>query len=140
MVALQSAAQYLIPGDRRQHRGAAATMSNPFSSLRIRGRLIAGFAALSMILALVVGITLWKVGDLGSTVARMSDVRVPTATASTELAGQVYVTLAALRGWMLTGDQNFKTERQGAWKAIEENKRSFDTLSKHWTSEDNKQD
>src|SRR5437763_14450967 len=60
-------------------------------------------------------------------------------TASDLVAG-VYASLASLRGWLITGNEAFKTERAGLWKAIEEHGSQMDRISGHWTVEQNKLD
>jgi methyl-accepting chemotaxis protein len=57
--------------------------------LRIRGRLIAGFAAVCTIIALSVGYTVIADGGVAATVDRMASLRTPVALASTELVGNL---------------------------------------------------
>lgn len=65
-------------------------MTNSFAkftnfNLNIRGRLIAGFAVLTLLLVAAVGTTLWKVASVETEVVRIVELRVPTAFASAGL-------------------------------------------------------
>ncbi len=102
-------------------------------NLNIRGRLIAGFAILTLVLAIAVGTTLWKVNSVESEVNRIVDLRVPTAFSSAELNNDINASLAALRGWMLTGNPVFKAERTLVWADIDRVQDNMDRLSANWT-------
>ena len=58
------------------------------SQLGIRGRLVAGFAAVCGIIAAAVGYTVFAVGGISTTVDRMVNLRTPVALESTEMVGQ----------------------------------------------------
>jgi methyl-accepting chemotaxis protein len=108
--------------------------------LNIRGRLILGFSVLCILLAGVVATTLLKVHTVNEATDRTVNLRVPTAMTANDLVSGVYASLASLRGWLITGNDAFKTERAGLWKAIQENGREMDRLSTHWTVEQNRAD
>jgi methyl-accepting chemotaxis protein len=111
-----------------------------FLHLNIRGRLILGFSALCILLAGVVATTIVKVRTVNDATDRTVNLRVPTAMAASDLVSGVYASLASLRAWLITGNDAFKTERAGLWKAIQENGREMDRLSTHWTVEQNRAD
>ena len=102
--------------------------------------MIFGFSALCALLAVVVGITIIKVGTVKDSTERTVNLRVPTAMTASDLVAGVYASLASLRGWLITGNEAFKTERAGLWKAIEEHGSQMDRISGHWTVEQNKLD
>ncbi len=106
-------------------------------SLGVRGRLIAGFAAIALILVLSIGTTIVKVGGIGENVQRINDLRVPTAFASGSMVRNIYASLAALRGWMLTGNAAFKAERAAVWQEIEATEARMDGLAESWTNPKN---
>ncbi|GIK98439.1 MAG: methyl-accepting chemotaxis protein [Alphaproteobacteria bacterium] len=108
--------------------------------LRIRGRLVIGFALLCLVLATAVGTTIWKVDGNRAVTDRMIAVRVPTALSSADMVGKIYGSLAALRGWMLTGDADFKAERAAIWTDIDAQRAAFDQLSETWTDAQNRAD
>ena len=88
--------------------------------LNIGGRLAIGFSAIAAILVIAVSITLWKITNIDKTAARVVDLRIPTAAASSEMVKHIYASLASLRGYMLTGSDNFKKQRAEVWADIDE--------------------
>jgi methyl-accepting chemotaxis protein len=112
-------------------------MKSLIANLRIRSRLILGFGIVCLILAASIGFTILKVGEGNAVTQRTINVRVPTALAGDKVVGQIYGSLAALRGWMLTGNEAFKTERAAIWQSIEASVTEIDDLSKNWTDSKN---
>ncbi len=106
-------------------------------NLNIRGRLIAGFAAVTLVLAVAVATTLWKVSSVEGEVERIVELRVPTAFASAAMINDINASLAALRGWMLTGNPTFKAERAAVWADIALVRDNMDRLSASWTNQAN---
>ncbi len=109
-------------------------------NLNIRGRLILGFSMLCMLLAGVVGTTIVKVSAVSEATERTVNLRVPTAMTASDLVAGVYATLASLRGWLVTGNETFKTERAVSWKNLQKRGSEMDRLSADWTVEQNKVD
>src|SRR5213080_2622461 len=95
-------------------------------NLRISGRLIAGFTALWAVLAVAVGYTIFVIGGVSETVNRMANLRAPVAIESTQLVGNLYSTLATLRGYLLTGNPRAKLDRAGMWKEMDATVAEFD--------------
>jgi methyl-accepting chemotaxis protein len=116
-----------------------ASMKSIIANLRIRSRLILGFGIICLILAASIGITILKVGEGNSVTQRTIDVRVPTAVAGDKVVGRIYGSLAALRGWMLTGNEAFKAERAALWQSIDASVGEIDDLSKNWTDPKNQE-
>jgi methyl-accepting chemotaxis protein len=108
--------------------------------LGIRGRLILGFSALCVLLAIVVGTTIIKVRTVSESTDRTVNLRVPTAMTANDMVAGVYASLAALRGWLITGNQAFKAERSVLWTNIQKRGFEMDRLSAEWTVEQNKVD
>jgi methyl-accepting chemotaxis protein len=111
-----------------------------FLQLNIRGRLILGFSVLCLLLAGVIGTTINKVHTVSEATDRTVNLRVPTAMTASNFVAGVYASLASLRGWLITGNDAFKTERAALWKDIQTRGSEMDRLSSHWTAEKNKQD
>ncbi|HWX63950.1 methyl-accepting chemotaxis protein [Bradyrhizobium sp.] len=109
-------------------------------NLNIRGRLIVGFGSLCILLASVVTVTMVKVQAVNDSTARNVNLRVPTAMNASDLVSEVYATLASLRGWLISGNDVFKTERVGLWQEIQKRGAEMDRLSTQWTNPQNKQD
>src|SRR5258708_18708457 len=108
--------------------------------LNIRGRLIAGFSVLCVLLAGVVGTTIIKVRVVNESTDRTVNLRVPTAMSASDLVSGVYASLASLRGWLITGNEVFKAERAVLWKDIQARGAEMDRLSSQWTVEQNRLD
>jgi len=106
-------------------------------NFRIGARIYAGCFAIVAILFFSAVITLIEVRDIKSRTERMDILRIPTSAASLSLVSDINGSLAALRGWMLTGNPAFKTERAAVWKSIELLRGDIDRLSATWTNPDN---
>ncbi|HMK81080.1 MAG TPA: methyl-accepting chemotaxis protein [Xanthobacteraceae bacterium] len=107
-------------------------------SMHIGGRLIAGFGALCAVLATAVIYTIYVVGGVTPTVDRMVTLRVPVALQSTELVGNLYSTLATLRGYLLTGNPQGKADRAAMWKELDATAAEFDRKVERFTDPENK--
>ncbi|WP_128936859.1 methyl-accepting chemotaxis protein [Bradyrhizobium zhanjiangense] len=110
-----------------------------YFKFRIGGRLIAGFAAVCAIIALSVGYTMFEVGRISTTVNRMTNLRTPVALASTELIGDLYSTLATLRGYLLSGNPQGKLDRMSMWKEMDRTVAAFDEQAAQFTNPENRQ-
>jgi methyl-accepting chemotaxis protein len=108
-------------------------------SFNVRGRLILGFSLLCLLLAGVVVTTIVRVQSVSGTIARTVDLRVPTAMTAGDLVSHLYASLASLRGWMITGNGDFKAERRALWNEIDTRRVEMDRLAEHWTDDRNRQ-
>ena len=72
-------------------------MKTGFFDLRIRGRLMAGFAAMCLVLAATVGYTVYIAGRAGDIIDNVVHHRSPSAVTGTKIVSGVNATLAALR-------------------------------------------
>lgn len=122
------------------NRFASRDSTVAFLNLNIRGRLVLGFSVLCILLAGVVGTTIIKVRQVSESTDRTINLRVPTAMTANDLLADIYASLASLRGWLITGNEAFKTERAGLWKEIQTRSAEMDSLSGNWTVEQNRQD
>ncbi|MDE0942223.1 MAG: MCP four helix bundle domain-containing protein [Alphaproteobacteria bacterium] len=105
--------------------------------LRVKGRLIAGFGLMVVLTCCAVVFTLWEVNKVGAVGERIVNLRTPTAAASSALVNNINASLAALRGYMLTGNEGFKKERAAVWADIDRVRGNMDKLSGHWTNPKN---
>lgn len=103
------------------------------TSLNIRGRLIMGFTAITAVLVIAISTTVWKVNSISARSELIVDLRVPTSATSQGMVNDINASLAALRGWMLTGNPNFKTERAAVWEDIDRLSSDMDRFSAKWT-------
>ena len=106
-------------------------------SLKIRGRLNAGFGAVCLVLVVLVAVTVYEITGVATINKRIVDLRVPTSAASLGLVNDINASLAALRGWMITGNPSFKTGRAAVWADIAKVQADMDRLSASWTNPKN---
>ena len=107
------------------------------SNLKIRGRLIAGFFMICLVMTAIVIATFVQVDDIKTRINRIDNLRVPTALASGKMTEDIQASLASLRGWMLTDNPSFKIERAAVWADIDGQRAAMDELSKTWTNPEN---
>ena len=107
-------------------------------NLRITGLLIAGFATLAAVLALAVGYTSFTLSGVSQNVDRMVNLRTPVSIQSTQMVGNLYSTLAILRGYLLTGNPQGKLDRAGVWKELDATFAEFDKMAERFTNPENK--
>jgi methyl-accepting chemotaxis protein len=114
-------------------------MPSLFSSLKVRTRIFTGFGLIIAILAAAVLYSIHVVGGVADNTDRMAKLRVPVAITATEMVGNLYSTLATLRGYLLTGNAQGKADRQAMWSELDQNAAKFDALAAKFTDERNKQ-
>ncbi len=100
---------------------------------KIRTRLFAGFGAICLILLGVAIISWSKISVIGKQTQMIVDQRVPTTIESARLVNGINASLAALRGWMLTGDNTYIQDRANIWQEIDQAETALDELSVHWS-------
>ncbi len=103
------------------------------SLLDIRGRLVLGFAVFGLGILAIVLLTRQQVSGLAGVAERTVSLREPTAEASRALATEINASLAALRGWLLTGDPLFETRRAAAWQGIDRQMTVLAELAGEWS-------
>jgi len=100
---------------------------------------------LSIIFAIVLILTstgtynaIINIQETATTVTRITQVRVPTAESSMKMLNGMNQALAALRGWMLLGNEKFRDERQKVWSQdIEPAQTLMEEKAKTWTNPEN---
>jgi len=108
-------------------------------TLRISGRLWLGFGALCLVLAAAVGFTIFTLGSIVDDSHRIVDLRAPAANTSADLTAEVNGSLAVLRGYLLTGKEQLKTERAGVWQTIDKLTAEMDKLAEQFTVAENRE-
>ena len=99
----------------------------------LRARLAAGFGLLGLILAATVGSSLWGLTQLAGDAHHMVEVSVPSANATGDMVSGINASLAAVRGWLLTGEARFKVERAKAAADLDALRAELDRLAQGWT-------
>ncbi len=103
-------------------------------NLNIGKRLILGFFGLCVILAISTGVTVVSLLGIADRSQLITELRVPTAAASASLVNNVNASLAALRGWMLTGNPVFREERVAVWADMDALIGEVSAFSESWTN------
>ncbi len=97
-----------------------------------------GFTLTTLVLFASVGISLTRSQEIDDTTRRVVELRLPTAQASLMMQNGMNHSLAALRGWMLLGEEKFKTERAAAWsEEIMPSLKVMQAFSADWTEPEN---
>jgi methyl-accepting chemotaxis protein len=99
------------------------------STLGIRGRLLAGFALICLLLAATVGYTVYVMSDINGRVNQVAGLRAPVAINSGQLVAHLYATLATLRGYLLTGDAQAKQDRTEIWAELDRTAAELDRMA-----------
>ena len=109
-----------------------------FNNLSISRKLAVGFGSLGMIIFLLVGVVNFQTSRTATVSDRVMDLRIPTARASLEMLNGINHALAALRGWMILGNERFIEERYVAWdQEIWPAYRFMEQASQQWTNPEN---
>jgi methyl-accepting chemotaxis protein len=117
--------------------GQSLSSSNPVTQLLLNlpvgKKLAAGFGIVLLILVILVTFVEFKLADQETLQNRVIELRFPTNIAGHDLVNGINYSLAALRGYMILGNDKFKQQRQDAWQKIDENLEVMTKMSKNWT-------
>jgi len=109
-----------------------------FKNLTIGIKMSLGFGILTLVLVAAVLTTVWQVEKTNKVTSRLIELRAPTAQTSLTMKNGINHSLAALRGWIILGNDTFKAERANAW--TEELDTSLAEMKKYatnWTNPKN---
>lgn len=113
-------------------------LSKTLAKFRIATKIKAGFTAVGLVLVLSIIITLIQVFRASEVTNRAIELRSPTAQSSLMLLNGVNHSLAALRGWIILGKENFLKERNSAWnESIIPSIEALEAYSLNWTNPEN---
>ncbi|WP_299774868.1 methyl-accepting chemotaxis protein [uncultured Pseudoteredinibacter sp.] len=110
--------------------------------LSIRAKLLAGFAAVLILVATTATYLFLNIKEISEIESRLTEVRKPTVIAGLKLSKGINITLAGLRGYMILGGnpekaEKFRADRAEGWKLIDESFNELNTLSRSWTDPSN---
>jgi len=109
-----------------------------FSKLKLGVKIGGGFSVIAFILIVIILLTMNKISDSSNITNNVIDQRVPTSQSSIQMLNGINHSLAALRGWIILGDDKFKNERGIAWeKEIEISLDEMKRFSALWTNPEN---
>ncbi len=110
-----------------------------FRNTRLGIKITLGLMSVFVVLATTVFITQWQFGRTTAITTRVIALRSPTLQSSLQLQSGMNRSLAALRGWIILGKNQFKTERQYAWNSeINSSVSTMEKLAAGWTDPANK--
>jgi methyl-accepting chemotaxis protein len=109
-------------------------LSRLSTSMPIGRRLVLGFAALCALILILAGTVALSAANVAEVNRRIVDLRLPVAETSAHMETQLQSSLAALRGFLLTGKDGFRTDRAEAWRVLYEEAGQMDTLAQHFTN------
>jgi len=109
-----------------------------FKNMTIGTKISIGFGLTSLILTVTVLTTIWQVKKTNTVTNRVIDLRVPTAQTSLTMKNGVNHSLAALRGWIILGNDKFKDQRAQAWsEGLEKPLADMKKYAANWTNPKN---
>jgi len=86
-----------------------------FKNMKLGTKIACGFGIITFVLIAAVLTSIWQVQKTNTVTSRVIDLRVPTAQTSLTMKNGVNHSLAALRGWIILGNDKFKDQRAKAW-------------------------
>ncbi len=110
-------------------------MFDLISKMTIGKKVIAGFlftGSLTAVITLTVSSYVHNIDSLNSKLVSLS---IPTAKNTLYLTNGVNHSLAALRAWVILGEDKFKRERSDAWKEIDEKMFKMKKYSQNWENQ-----
>lgn len=109
-----------------------------FKNMTIGVKMSLGFGVITLVLVAAVLTTIRQVEKTNSITSKVIDLRAPTAQASLSTLNGINHSLAALRGWIILGKDNFKSEREKAWsEEIEPAMAEMNKFALNWTNPKN---
>lgn len=101
-------------------------------------QIVVSFGAIAVVFLVASYLVNHHTTALANNIEQVEELRLPTAQASKNLSNGISRSLAALRGWLILEDPQFKTERDEAWQLdIEPALLQLTKLSKDWTNPEN---
>lgn len=109
-----------------------------FRDMRVGRRIGLGFGISSLLMVGMVLVVIVQIKEMEGVSQRVIKLRIPMVETSLRMMNGVNHSLASLRGWMLLGEEDFKKERQRAWREeIERSLKEMKEASPRWTNPDN---
>jgi len=109
-----------------------------FKNLKVGVKIGGGYVIMGFVLVIIVLLTISSVNQVKEVNDRIMNLRGPTANASLSMLNGINHSLAALRGWMILGKDEFIVEREQAWSTeIEPALKTLQNFAVNWTNPDN---
>ena len=111
--------------------------STYIKNLPVGKKLTVGFGAVLFILVMLVAFIEYKLVAQDTLQTQVIELRFPTNIAGHDLVNGINHSLAALRGYMILGNDSFKQQRLNAWQDIDHNLNIMSEMSENWTEAKN---
>ena len=109
-----------------------------FKNMKLGTKISCGFGIITFILIAAVLTSIWQVGKTNTVTSRLIELRVPTAQTSLAMKNGINHSLAALRGWIILGNDKFKAERAKAWsEELDKSLADMKRYATNWTNPKN---
>jgi methyl-accepting chemotaxis protein len=105
-------------------------------AFNLRGKLVAGFAALIVIAATSAGFSVWQAGQIAAGMEQVSSVRSPTALLGMKMADELSQTGIALRDQMIAPDDVNLSRWDSAWASLKESRDRMDGLAASFSTDE----
>mgnify|MGYP003969285567 CR=1 FL=1 len=113
-------------------------MFNWFDNQDVIKKVQFGIGFISLLIAIIISLSIWKIFSINTISSQVVELRIPTSQNSLKMLNGVNHSLAALRGWMILGQEKFKDEREYAWKnEIIPSLNQMSLLLQNWTNPEN---
>jgi methyl-accepting chemotaxis protein len=108
----------------------------------VKQKILLGFGAVLTLMVFVTISNLVNLEHIEDNRRQIFEIDFPSVTAGVELSNSINLTLSALRGYMILGDDSalarkFKDERQTGWDQIDLSLQYMSELSQRWSIPDN---
>lgn len=103
------------------------------SSIGIRGRLLAAFSIIAFLLIIGISFTLYFVTKTQNFETNVLKVELPTYNGLIEIDKHLFQLSSAFRGWLLTHEERFKTERTVTLHSLDRLILTMDKLTDSWS-------
>jgi len=109
-----------------------------FKNMKLGTKISCGFGIITFILIAAVLTSIWQVGKTNTVTNRLIELRAPTAQTSLTMQNGINHSLAALRGWIILGKDQFKVERAKAWsEELDKSLADMKRYAVNWTNPKN---
>ncbi len=108
-----------------------------FKKMQINTVVNIGFFLVILLFAILAITSQKQISKIETDSSRVTSLRAPTAKASASVNIALNKSLAALRGWVLIGEERFLRDRQDSWQSIRIEEEKLLALSKDWTNRHN---
>lgn len=110
-------------------------MSTSAGKGSLQTKLTISYALMTGLILLITLIAIWQLSSTKQLAHQVNELHVPTTFTSTTMLNGINHEISALRGWMLTGNEDFKQKQVDAWRdEIEPSVTMLRSMSQRWNN------